>query len=71
MFPEPLTLISVLASSRGHWHEKRLRNEKVGGVGVGPGGCGGGEIKRASGSKAGRMQLKERVTDRGARRKRD
>lgn len=41
------------------------------GVGVGLGGCGGGEIKRASGSKAGRMQLKERVTDRGARRKRD
>lgn len=29
----PLTLISVLASSRGHWHEKRLRNEEVvGGV---------------------------------------
>lgn len=68
MFLEPLTLISVLASSRGHWHEKRLRNEKVGGW---VGGCGGGEIKRASGSKAGRMQLKERVTDRGARRKRD
>lgn len=38
---------------------------------MGLGGCGEGEIKRASGSKAGRMQLKERVTDRGARRKRD
>lgn len=35
------------------------------------GGGGGGEIKRASESKAGRMQLKEWVTDRGARRQRD
>ena len=45
----PLALISVLASARGHWHEKG----------------GGGVIKRPSGSKAVRMQLKEQVTDRG------
>lgn len=54
----PLALISVLASSRGHWHEKRLRNEDDGGR---------GEIKGEHRSKEGRMQLKERVTNRGAR----
>lgn len=40
-YPGPLALISVLASSCGHWHEKRLRNED----------SGGGDKERAQGQR--------------------